>query len=92
MAKLGTNKRPAVARVQSLDRAEELTAFCAERGWKVIVGVEPGQFEDISDIEKLLRDPPKPAPTRLPPKISGNDYCPCGSGNKYKKCCGAPKA
>jgi len=26
---------------------------------------------------------------RLPPKISGNDYCPCGSGKKFKKCCGA---
>lgn len=24
---------------------------------------------------------------RLPPKIGRNDYCPCGSGLKYKKCC-----
>ena len=22
------------------------------------------------------------------PKISGNNFCPCGSGKKYKKCCG----
>jgi uncharacterized protein YecA (UPF0149 family) len=22
-------------------------------------------------------------------KIGRNDPCPCGSGNKYKKCCGA---
>ncbi|MEI7879708.1 MAG: SEC-C metal-binding domain-containing protein [bacterium] len=20
--------------------------------------------------------------------MSGNDYCPCGSGKKFKKCCG----
>ncbi len=22
------------------------------------------------------------------PKVSRNDLCPCGSGKKYKKCCG----
>ena len=39
---------------------------------------------------------PPPAPTEyLPPKpfirepkIGRNDPCPCGSGKKYKKCCG----
>ncbi|WP_278336889.1 SEC-C metal-binding domain-containing protein [Dorea formicigenerans] len=25
---------------------------------------------------------------RLQPKIGRNDPCPCGSGKKYKKCCG----
>ena len=24
-----------------------------------------------------------------PPKVGRNDPCPCGSGKKYKKCCGA---
>ena len=23
-----------------------------------------------------------------PPKIGRNELCPCGSGKKYKKCCG----
>ena len=23
-------------------------------------------------------------------KVGRNDLCPCGSGKKYKKCCGAP--
>ncbi len=27
-------------------------------------------------------------PVRSPPKIGRNDPCPCGSGKKYKKCCG----
>jgi preprotein translocase subunit SecA len=26
---------------------------------------------------------------KAPPKIGRNDDCPCGSGKKYKKCCGA---
>lgn len=37
------------------------------------------------------RSPPTPqsAPhTRVEPKVGRNDPCPCGSGRKYKKCCG----
>ena len=30
-----------------------------------------------------------PQPYRAPPKVGRNDPCPCGSGKKYKKCCGA---
>jgi preprotein translocase subunit SecA len=30
-----------------------------------------------------------PAPARTGPKIGRNDPCPCGSGKKYKSCCGA---
>jgi uncharacterized protein YecA (UPF0149 family) len=26
---------------------------------------------------------------RETPKVGRNDLCPCGSGKKYKKCCGA---
>ncbi|MGC8804743.1 MAG: SEC-C metal-binding domain-containing protein, partial [Candidatus Ratteibacteria bacterium] len=33
----------------------------------------------------------KPAPVRVGKKIGRNDPCPCGSGKKYKKCCGANK-
>ena len=33
--------------------------------------------------------PGRPQPTvRSQPKVSRNDPCPCGSGKKYKKCCG----
>ena len=30
--------------------------------------------------------------TREAPKVGRNDPCPCGSGKKYKKCCGATSA
>src|SRR5258708_10595730 len=30
----------------------------------------------------------KPKPTRTGPKVGRNDPCPCGSGKKYKVCCG----
>lgn len=90
MARLGTHKRPAVVRVRSMTQGEEIVSLCNEHGWQVIVGVEPDEPEDISDLEKLLSGEGKTASTpRLPPKISGNDYCPCRSGKKFKNCCGA---
>jgi SEC-C motif-containing protein len=34
---------------------------------------------------------PKAQPYRRPsPKVGMNDPCPCGSGKKFKKCCGKP--
>jgi hypothetical protein len=32
--------------------------------------------------------PPPPLPAKVPVKPGRNDPCPCGSGRKYKKCCG----
>jgi preprotein translocase subunit SecA len=31
---------------------------------------------------------PKPQPVRAAQKVGPNEPCPCGSGKKYKKCCG----
>ncbi len=31
----------------------------------------------------------KPAPVQRAATVGRNDPCPCGSGKKYKKCCGA---
>ena len=33
---------------------------------------------------------PKKAPEKVGKKVGPNDPCPCGSGKKYKKCCGDP--
>jgi preprotein translocase subunit SecA len=35
-------------------------------------------------------EPLKPI-RNVAPKVGRNDPCPCGSGKKYKKCCGVPK-
>jgi preprotein translocase subunit SecA len=34
------------------------------------------------------RPAPKAQPVRVGPRTGRNDPCPCGSGKKYKKCCG----
>ncbi len=38
-------------------------------------------------LEQCPEDPPEPV-RRATPKIGRNEPCPCGSGKKYKKCCG----
>ncbi len=62
MAKLGSHKHPAIARVQTMERAQEIVELCNEHDWQVIVGIEPDKPEDIADVNKLLnqageRDP-----------------------------------
>ncbi len=41
------------------------------------------------EIEKELDGPTKPTPYQATQKVGRNEPCPCGSGKKYKKCCGA---
>jgi preprotein translocase subunit SecA len=41
--------------------------------------------------EEAREEKPKQQPIRRQ-KIGRNDPCPCGSGKKYKKCCGRPGA
>ncbi|MGE3954108.1 MAG: preprotein translocase subunit SecA [Parachlamydiales bacterium] len=40
--------------------------------------------EEASPVEEVLRE----APVQSAPKAGRNDLCPCGSGKKYKRCCG----
>jgi hypothetical protein len=81
MARLGTTKRPAVARVRTQKRAEEIISLCNEHNIKVIVGIEPDNPEDISDVELAL-SPPKAVAADA--KIGRPEPFPSGSGNKYQ--------
>ncbi len=84
-AKLGTEKKPAVVNVQTKKRLKEVESIFAENGWKCTIGLEPDKPENITDLEILL-NPTKPNIAEK--KIGRNEPCPCGSGKKYKKCCG----
>ena len=86
MARLGSEKRPIVLRVGSEDRAYELSQICEENGFKFIIGIEPDEPENIDDLNQAL-NPNKPIVKTV--SYNRNDPCPCGSGKKYKKCCGA---
>ena len=85
MSKLGTEKKPAVVSVQTEKRLKEVASIFEEHGWKYTIELEPDKPEDITDLEILL-NPLKPKIAEK--KVGRNEPCPCGSGKKYKKCCG----
>jgi SWIM/SEC-C metal-binding protein len=84
-AKLGTEKNPALVRVQTAERLEEITAVFKEKGWRFKIELDPDKPEDITDLERLS-NPIKPR--RVEQKLGRNEPCSCGSGKKYKNCCG----
>jgi hypothetical protein len=48
--------------------------------------------EELAESRPKFDRPPEALPlTKEGPKVGRNDPCPCGSGKKYKKCCGANK-
>ena len=74
------------------DIAERLQEVCEESG-------RPGEARQFREqAERLRQKPPHPAakPARPPgdtartAKVGRNAPCPCGSGKKFKKCCGSP--
>lgn len=50
---------------------------------------EKVQLEEVHDSAELITKPTTSAPRAQDgPRAGRNDPCPCGSGKKYKKCCG----
>jgi len=84
-AKLGTEKNPAVVNVQTKKRMQEVSSIFNKNDWKYKIELDKDKPENISDLELLLN---WPKPKVVGKKVGRNDPCPCGSGNKYKKCCG----
>ena len=52
-------------------------------------GTGPGKASDVvSEAANAAEAAAKAKPVRTGPKVGRNDPCPCGSGKKYKQCCG----
>ncbi len=43
----------------------------------------------VSTVKSARTAKKKPQPLRVEKKVGPNEKCPCGSGKKYKKCCGS---
>ena len=84
--RLGTRKAPAQISVQTREREQELAAVFAKNGWAFVIEVNSEQDENIRDLESLQNKQTSAVSTKM---ANRNDPCPCGSGKKYKKCCGA---
>lgn len=80
-----------------IETTEVSLAFDKEKLYKNMVDAkaewlyELPQWDKIFDEEskkRLFREQKQSGTVRKEKKIGRNDPCPCGSGKKYKKCCG----
>jgi hypothetical protein len=78
------------------DRRHLITDAIAEMEWWASFHPEDSRSKEMPKDDIPSPSPPTPVPTSYvapkplvrEPKIGRNDPCPCGSGKKYKKCCG----
>ena len=90
---------PVVAfRMESYDMFDEMTATIRENTVRMLLTLIPRRREDVERkaVAKVTAtssggdDTVKSSTVSKGNKIGPKDPCPCGSGKKYKKCCGAP--
>ena len=72
---------PVSSRFEKKEKARRLAEF----------GQRTRSVDDIKAEEELLKKTPKTEPIKADKVPDRNAPCPCGSGRKYKKCCGANK-
>ncbi len=69
------------AAYDNVGKLELIIADCIAR---VSMGLKPARMRLVQDLARSQSATPPPQS----PKIARNDPCPCGSGKKYKRCCG----
>ena len=91
---------PIVAfRNESYDMFDEMTATIRENTVRMMLTIVPKRREDVERkaVAKVTStsaggdDSVKASPVKKGKKTGPNELCPCGSGKKYKKCCGSPE-
>jgi len=55
------------------------------------LSIKARKKEDVKAEKELIEKTKKVDPIHVENAPGRNDPCPCGSGKKYKKCCGAGK-
>jgi len=84
-AKAGTEALPLQVIVNSEERAEAIQALATEHELIVAITVDANKDENTTELDVWIN---KPVTTRFEKKPERNEPCVCGSGKKYKKCCG----
>ncbi|MDA8018681.1 MAG: preprotein translocase subunit SecA [Thermoanaerobaculia bacterium] len=75
--------------IQRMFRVEPISVEEYEKRKREMVERMRQRFQ-LSAPAKTTQARPQTFERKLP-KVGRNDPCPCGSGKKYKKCCGAPQ-
>jgi len=77
-------RQEALARIwagQSTEHAEAASAYASQQEAALQAHQQAQMAQEGETVVKTI--------VREGPKVGRNDPCPCGSGKKYKKCCGA---
>ena len=84
--------------VEGFDMFEEMTQAIQEDTVKMLMRVRPQEKLQRKEVARItgvsggdassIGGKPQPV-VKKEKKVGRNDPCPCGSGKKYKKCCGA---
>ncbi|MCL1123623.1 PBPRA1643 family SWIM/SEC-C metal-binding motif protein [Shewanella surugensis] len=85
VAKRGTESNPLNLIVNSEAREIEIKQRVFDSELVANIVIDVNAVEDIGALEQLLT---KVKPVVSDKKPDRNQACPCGSGDKYKKCCG----
>ena len=90
-------------RIQGAELFDDMIAMIQEDTMRMILSVVPAKQIKREEVAKVTgegfegtgakKTPAKPSAPKQPARNTGvkvgrNDPCPCGSGKKYKKCCG----
>lgn len=83
--KLGSEKNPLTLIVPNEERKVAIELLVAEHGLFAEVSINSDNEENINELTGILN---KPSTTTFAKTPNRNESCSCGSGKKYKKCCG----
>ncbi len=74
---------------QEVAKVSHVTAYHPDASGSLPPPEEEGEDVQQKPQEEEMREKPKGVTyKRSEPRVKPNDPCPCGSGKKYKKCCG----
>lgn len=77
---------------EQVERADKVSDKAIREGMELIGGLEPIAANCIGRVNKGLRNarlsPEALTSPALSRKVGRNEPCPCGSGKKFKRCCG----
>ena len=84
--KLGSVNSPLTLIVNSVQRKVEIEKILVENSLVANIETDANQQENIIELDAILNKPTTQTVIRT---LSRNEPCNCGSGKKFKKCCGS---
>ncbi len=83
--KQGTPEHPLSLSVENDARKAEIEGLVEDNGLHAVITVDVNVPENLAELDCILNKPVSVSVEQTPNR---NDPCSCGSGKKFKKCCG----